>query len=134
VTAEHDDVGAIGEVRAVEDPQAGIGHVAMDRDRSDHVRRRVLGLGQHVLQRSTDGHDLLARGLEAQAPQLAHEVLLTVARVVGDEGQPASRGAQRVDRVDRAWGGLVADPDAAVEVQEKGVVWLEAGGDGHGVR
>ena len=31
-------------------------------------------LGQHVLQRAADGHDLLARGLEAQAPELAHDV------------------------------------------------------------
>ena len=132
MAADHDDVGAIGHVGVVEDPQAGVGHVAVHGVGADHEGRRVPGLGQHVLQRAARGDDLLARGLEAQAPQLAHEVVLAVARVVGHEGQPATRRAQGGHGLDRAGGGLVAHPDAAVEVQEEDVVGLEARRDGHG--
>ena len=65
-------------------------------------------------------------------PQLAHDVLLAVARVVGHEGQPPPGRAQRADGLDRTRRGLVAHPNAAVEVQEEGVVGREARRDGHG--
>ena len=120
VAADHDDLGAIGQVGVVEDPQAGVGHVAVHGLRADHERRRVPGLGQHVLQRAARGDDLLARGLEAEAPQLAHEVVLAVARVVGHEGQPATRPrAAALTASTAPGGGLVAHPDAAVEVQQE---------------
>src|SRR3954452_10091281 len=55
-----------------------------------------------------------------------------MAGVVGHEGQPATAGAQGGHGLDRAHGGLVAHPDAAVEVQEEDVVGLEARRGGHG--
>ena len=54
-----------------------------------------------------------------------------MARVVGHEREPRARRAQRADGLDRARRRLVADPDAAVEVEQEGVVGREARRDGH---
>src|SRR4029450_12349715 len=78
--------------------------------------------GQHVLEGASGGDDLLAGGPEAHAPQLAHEVVLAVA----GGGWP-----RRHAEGDRPRRGLIAHPDAAVEVQEEDVVGLEARRDGH---
>ena len=122
VRGDDDDVRAGREVRAVEDPQAGVEDVAVDGGRADDVRGPVIGLGEDELQRAADRHDLLARRLEAEAPQLADVLVVAVAAVVRDEGDALVRLAQRRDRLLRAGRRLVADPDAAVEVEEDVVV------------
>ena len=48
-------------------------------------------LGEHVLDRGADRHDLLERGLQPERPQLAHVVLGGAPRVVGEEDQPTCR-------------------------------------------
>ena len=77
------------------------------------------------------GDDLLERGLEAQPPQLAHELLGRVARVVGEEDDPLARLAQGGERLRGALGGLLADPQAAVEVEQEVVVATGDGGERH---
>ena len=90
VRADDHDVGAGGERRAVEDPQPGFGDVVDQRLRADHVRRAAPAAGEQELERGADRHDLGERGLEAEPPQLAHEVLGGVTDVVGEE-QHATR-------------------------------------------
>ena len=71
VERDDDDVGAAGERRAVDDPQAGRLDVAVQRGRADDERRAAgEALGEDELQRAADRDDLLQRGLEAQAPEL----------------------------------------------------------------
>ena len=82
----------------------------------------MIGLREDELQRAADRHDLLARGLEAEAPQLADVLVVAVAAVVRDERDALVRLAERRDRLLRAGRRLVADPDAAVEVEEHVVV------------
>ena len=80
-----------------------------------------------------DGHDLLARGLEAQAatacarrrPRRGGASLVTKASRL-----PAARSARH--GLDRARRRLVADPDAAVEVEEEGGRRARGRRDGHG--
>ena len=122
VACDDDDVGARGEVGAVEDPQPRVGHVPVHRRRADDERGRVAGLRQHELDGAADRDDLLARGTEAEAPELAHELVLAVARVVRDERDALAGLAQRGDGVGGPRRREVADPHAAVEVQQEVVV------------
>src|SRR5205823_2616641 len=78
-----------------------------------------------------DRDDLLHRGLEAEPPQLAHIVLERVARVVGEERDPLARLTQRRDCRGRVLDDLLADPQAAVEVEQDGVVLAQGGGERH---
>ena len=78
VAADDDDVRARRELRVVDDPQAGVGHVVDERLRADHERRAAAAaaaLGEHVLDGRADGDDLVDRRADAEAPQLAHELL-----------------------------------------------------------
>ena len=96
VAADDDDVGAGGEARAVDDPQAGVGDVVDQRLRADDVRRAAaVALGEQVLQGGADAQRPRRPSLEAEPPQLAHEPLGRVAHVVGEEQDrlPASRSA-----------------------------------------
>ena len=81
--------------------------------------------------RPADGHDVGERGLDPEAPELADVVLAGAARVVRREGHALPGGAQPLDRLDGAVDRLVADPDAAVEVDDQLVVALDEGGEGH---
>ena len=77
------------------------------------------------------GDHLVQRRLEAQAPQLAHEVLRRGPHVVGEEHDLLAGLAQRGNRLRGALGRLVADPDAAVEVEEDVVVAADLGAQRH---
>ena len=121
------DLGAGGEVGAVQDAQAGVADVAEHRGRADHEGGVATALlGEHVLHRPADGHDVAKRGAHADLPELGDQVLAGLVRVVGGEGEPLAGVAQLRQRVDGARGGLPADPDAAVEVEDELVV---AGGE-----
>ena len=92
----------------------------------------VACLGQQMLHGAADGDHVRERGLHADAPELRHVVLAGVPAVVGGERDPLARGAQRGDGVHRALHGLVADPHAAVEVEDHLVVGAEKRGErGH---
>ena len=69
------------------------------------------------------------RRADADLPEPRHVVLGRAARVVGREGDALARVAQRLERLDRARGGLVADPHAAVEIEDELVVARRRGGD-----
>ena len=97
----------------------------------DHERRAAVAARELELQRRADRHDLVQRGLEAEPPQLAHEVLGCVTDVVGEEQHRRARLAQRRDRLHGALARLVADPQAAVEVEQHVVVRADARGDRH---
>src|SRR5687767_11555675 len=88
-------------------------------------------LGEQVLHCASDGDDVRQGRLDADAPELSHVVLSRAARVVGRERDSLARGPQPLDRLDRAVDGLVAEPDAAVEVDDQLVVALDEGGEGH---
>src|SRR5204863_4778531 len=72
--------------------------------------------------------------LNADRPELAHELLARVPRVVGHERDPLSRLAQRHDRVRRARYRVRPHPDAPVEIEDDLLVALEEGGEKHGGR
>ena len=103
VGADDDDVRPGREVGSVEDPQPGVLDVAVDaaepitngRPPWPRSASTCCSAPPTVTTSSRDG-------LEAQAPQLAHDILLAVARVVGDEGEPLPARAARRDGLDRA--------------------------------
>ena len=99
--------------------------------RADHERRPALAPRELELERGAGGDHLGQRGVEAEPPQLAHELLRCVADVVGEEQHRGARVAQRGDRVDGAVARLVADPHAPVEVEQYVVVAADAWRDGH---
>ena len=68
---------------------------------------------------------------DADLPQPGHVVLGGAARVVGRVGDVLAGVAQRLDRLHGARCGLVADPDAAVEIEDELVVRRGEGGQGH---
>ena len=109
----------------------GLGDVVDERLRADDVRGAAVALAEQVLDRRADGHDLAQRGLEAEPPQLADELLGCVADVVGEEGDRLAGVAQRRDGLRRALERLVADPEAAVEVEQDLVVAGDPGGERH---
>jgi hypothetical protein len=84
-----------------------------------------------VLQRTADRDDLLDRRPAAQAPQLADELLARMAPVVGHERDALARPAQGVDGLDRPRRGVLADPHAAVEVEQDVVVAGDEWGEDH---
>ena len=132
VATDDDDIGAARELRVVDDPQPGVGDVVDERLGADHERGAAAGaLGEDELERRAGGDHLVERGLEAEAPELAHELLGGVTGVVGEEGDALAGLAQRVDGLRRAIGRLVADPQAAVEVEEDVVVAAGGGGERH---
>ncbi len=137
VRADDHDLRARGERRVVHDPQPRLLHVAVQRRRADDDGRGAVvavALGEVELHRAADRHDLLDRGLEAEAPELADLLLGAVAPVVGDERDALARHAQRGQRLGRALGRLVADPEAAVEVEQEMVVAAGERGERHGRR
>ena len=76
VVGDHDDVGAGRELGVVDDPQPRLGDVVDDRLRADHVRGAAArAVREHELERGAGRHHLVERGLEAQPPQLAHDLL-----------------------------------------------------------
>ena len=87
----------------------------------------VAALREHELERRAAGHDLVDARLEAEPPELAHELLRRVADVVGEERDPLAGLAQRGDRLGRAVDAPLADPEAAVEVEQHVVVAASAG-------
>ena len=103
------------------------------RARADHERRAavLLAPGERELQRGPGGDDLGERGLEAEPPQLAHELLGRVVGVVGQEDDPLVRLAQGGQRRRRAVRGLVADPQTPVEIDQEMVVATGDGGERH---
>ena len=109
----------------------GLGDVVDERLRADHVRGAAAAAGEQVLDGRADGHDLAQRRLEAEPPQLAHELLGCVADVVGEEGDRLAGLAQRRDGLRRALERLVADPQAAVEVEQDLVVAGDPRGERH---
>src|SRR5918994_1906597 len=133
VRGDHHEVGARGELRVVDDPQAGSRHVLHERGRADDEgRAAVAARGQGELERRAAGDDLVHRGLEPEAPEPAHEVLRRVAGVVGEEGDALAGLAQRGDRSRRLGDGRVAHPEAAVEVEQHVVVAVEGRIELHG--
>jgi hypothetical protein len=107
----------------------------VQRRRADDERRAAgEALGEDELHGAADRHDLLQRGLEAQAPELSHVFLGRQLRVVGDEGDALAGGAQGGDRIDRARRRLLAEPDAAVEVEQDVVVAIDDGAQRHGAK
>ena len=91
----------------------------------------VEALGEQELQRAAGRDDLLERGLEAQAPELAHVLLGRSCGVVRDERDVLARRAQGRDRRDRASVGSSPTPDAAVEIEQDVVVAGDERGDLH---
>ena len=71
-------------------------------------------------------------GLEAEPPELAHELLGRVPDVVGEERDALAGLAQRGDGLAARARRLVADPQAAVEVEQDVVVAAGEGGERHG--
>jgi hypothetical protein len=132
VRGRDDDVGRHGEIAAVEDRQAGVGDVAVDRGGADDDGRAPARAGADELHGAADGDDLLPGGLEAEPPELADEVLLAVAAVVRHEGQSLAGGPQLRDGGHGPRRRLVADPDAAVEVEEHVVVARHPRRERHG--
>jgi hypothetical protein len=122
VGRDHDDVGPGALVPHRADAQARAGDMVVDRHGADDHRRLPAPLRAREADGRADRDDLLARGLEAQAPQLAHVVLVRAARVVRDERQPLAGRAQGRDGLDRPRRRLVAHPQAAVEVEQQVVV------------
>ena len=100
----------------------------------DEGRAAVEALGEDELQRAADRDDLLERGLEAQAPELSHVLLGGELRVVRDERDALAGGAQGRDGVDGAGRRRVAEPDAAVEVEQDVVVAGDEGAERHGAK
>ena len=131
MAADDDEVGAGREARVVDDPQAGVGDVVDERLRADDVGGPAVALGELELQRGADAQHLVDRGLEAELPELADEPLGRVAHVVGQKDEPLARLTQRGDGVDRAGDRGIADPDAAVEVEQQVVVRTDTCGDRH---
>src|ERR1700710_736482 len=82
-------------------------------------------------ERPADRDDLLERGLEAQPPELLHVLLGRELRVVGDEGDALAGAAQGRDGVDRARRRHLAEPDAAVEVEQDVVIAGDEGAERH---
>ena len=121
---DHDDLGAGGEVGAVQDAQAGV------------AWRNIAGvpITKAVLPRRCSASTcciapptVTTSRSEARRPsRLGDQVLAGLVRVVGGEDEPLAGVAQLRQRVDGARGGLPADPDAAVEVEDELVV---AGGE-----
>ena len=102
------------------------------RARADHERGAAAALRQRVLDRCARRQHLVGGGLEAEPPQLAHELLGGVTDVVGKERHRRARGAQRRDRLGRALDGFVAHPQAPVEVEQHLLVGPHGGGNAHG--
>ena len=101
---------------------------ARSASRADHERGAARArLGEQVLQRAADRHHVAQRRLDADAPQAGHVVLGGAARIVGGEGHPLARRRAAPRSPRRTRGGLVADPDAAVEIEDELVV---RGGEG----
>ena len=136
MTGDDNDVRVGGEVGPVDHPHPGVGHMAEHGLRPDHVSLGSRGppLGQDVLDRATDGHDLGHRGADAERPQLAHVVLAGSLGVVGDEGDLLIRGPERGYGRWRVAGALIADPDASVEVEQDLIVAAQKRGEGHQVQ
>ena len=106
--------------------------VPKERLRADHERRAAgARLGQQVLHRAADGDHVAQRGADADLPQPRHVVLGRAARVVGRVDHVLARLAQRRDGLDGARRGLVADPHAAVEIEDELVVALRDRGERH---
>ncbi len=132
MAADDDDVGAAGEAGVVDDAHAGVRDVVDERLRADHVgRAAAVALREPELQRAADAQDLVERGLEAEPPELAHEPLGGLADVVGKEQHGLAGLAERRDGVDGAFKGVVADPYAAVEVEQKMVIGTNPGRERH---
>ena len=130
--ADDHDLGARGQVGAVQHAQARVGHVLPQRVRADHERGAARArLGEQVLHGAADGHDVAHRGADADLPQPGHVVLGRAARVVRRVGHLLAGVAQRLDRLHGARRGLVADPDAAVQIQDELVVATGQGGQRH---
>ena len=65
VAGDDDDLRPADEGAPVDDPQAGVGDVAVDRRRADHDGALAgVALGEHVLERPADGDHLLERSLD----------------------------------------------------------------------
>ena len=100
-----------------------VGDVVDERLRADHERRAAAARSaSRNWSAAPTVTTSLERRLEPEPPELADELLRRVADVVGEEGDPLARLAQRRDRLGRAVERLVADPEAAVEVEQHVVV------------
>ena len=125
-----------GERRAVDDPQAGLGDVVDQRLRADDVRRAAAAaLGQRGTARaaptlSTSSSDAWKPSRHSLRTNSSGAWRTSLVRNRTD--LPASRSA--VDGVRRARAGVVADPQAAVEVEQDVVVGTDGGGERHAAR
>ena len=86
---------------------------------------------EQMLQRAAHGHHVAEGRPDAELPETGHVVLGPAARIVGRERHLLARVAQRLHRLDGARGGLVADPDGAVEIEDELVVGGSEGRERH---
>ena len=94
VTGDHDHVRRGRRLGVVDDPHARLADMTEDRFEPDHVRARPwLALGEHVLDRRTDRHDLFDGRLYTARPQFADVLLRRAAGIVGQERDRLAGGA-----------------------------------------
>ena len=96
--ADHDHLGARGQVGAVEHPEAGVPNVCVQSRCADHEGRvAAAGLGEEVLHCTAHGDHVAHGRLGPDSPETGHVILGCAARIVGGVGDPlpASRSMSR---------------------------------------
>ena len=133
VVGDHDDVGARRELRVVDDPQAGgrrrgrpapASRSRTPRRRRSARRARTAAAAPAVTTSASEAWKPRRHSLRTNSSGRA-------AGVVGHEHDPLAGLAQRRERLGRAVGGLVADPQTPVEIDQEMVVTTGDGGERH---